>query len=101
VTRRKKRKKPRGGGSYDESKTNQRVPLVHVKIAHVERDLGAATALIKPAVLYADRVTLYSPVASLLTSVAGLEKVEGSRARVLAILDVVEEVPSNRRTTRR
>jgi len=44
-------------------------PQVHVKVVHAAGDLRTASGLVKPALLYADKVTIYSPGAWMLRSV--------------------------------
>jgi hypothetical protein len=52
-----------------------------------EADLAADPMLVKPALLYADRVRILSPVATLLGGVAALGQAEGTeRASVIADL---------------
>lgn len=79
---RKKRKAPASG------------PSVHVKLAYVDTDLHGASSLAKPALLYADRVTIYSPAASMLTAARNLASISEPRAQALAAMELIEEVPS-------
>lgn len=72
-------------------------PDLHVKVAHASADLGAASSLVKPAILYADKVTVYSPAASLLRSVEGLAEIKGPGDRVAFIMHLMEQVPELRR----
>jgi hypothetical protein len=68
-------------------------PKVHVKVAVADTDLRVATRLVKPAVLYADRVTIYSPAASMMSAVAELGRVTDPRQQLLLTLEIVKEVP--------
>jgi hypothetical protein len=87
VTRRKKERK------QQQPRADTR-PLVHAKVAYVERDLAGASALVKPALLYADHVTIYSPVASLVRSVYELRSIKKDHRRALVALDLIRSVPS-------
>jgi hypothetical protein len=87
VTRRKKQRK------QQQPRADPR-PLVHAKVAYVDRDLAGASALVKPAVLYADHVTIYSPVASLVRSVYELRSIKKDHRRALVALDLIRSVPS-------
>lgn len=87
MTRRKKQRK------QQKPRADTR-PLVHAKVAYVERDLAGASALVKPAVLYADHVTIYSPVASLVRSVYELRSIKKDHRRALVALDLIRSVPS-------
>lgn len=69
-------------------------PTVHVKIAHAASHLDAVTSLAKASVLYADKVTVYSPVASMLRSVDELAKLDDPRQQVLTTLSIVQSIPS-------
>lgn len=55
--------------------------------------LRVATRLVKPALLYADRVTIYSPAASMMSAVAELGRVTDPRQQLLLTLEIVKEVP--------
>lgn len=57
-------------------------------------DLDTASALIKPAILYADRVTLYSPAASMLQALHELEGVTDSQGQLATILELARTVPA-------
>jgi hypothetical protein len=87
-SRRKKRK------SRSRGKAPAPQPQVHVKVALAEKDFREATALIKPAVLYADRVTIYSPFAALLSAAMNLGTLPDRREQLDAILEIVDKVPS-------
>ncbi len=92
MAKRKKRKRKSGRQTSGRAPASQ--PMVHVKVALADNDLRAATALIKPAVLYADRVTIHSPVASLLTGAMSLGALTDRRQQIDAVLEIVSKVPS-------
>ncbi|MCC7078649.1 MAG: hypothetical protein IT198_16135 [Acidimicrobiia bacterium] len=73
---------------------NTAAPKIHIKVAVAETDLRNATQLVKSAILYADRVTVYSPVASLVGAVADLGDVTAPQQQVALLLDIVRQVPS-------
>jgi hypothetical protein len=62
-------------------------------VAVADTDLRAAARLVKPALLYADRVTIYSPAASMMSAVAELGGVTDPRQQLLLTLEIVKEVP--------
>lgn len=68
-------------------------PKVHVEVALADTDLRVAGRLVKPALLYADRVTVYSPAASMMTAFADLAGVTDPRQQLLVTLEIVKEVP--------
>lgn len=68
-------------------------PIVHVKVALADVDLAAATRLVKPALLYADRVTIYSPAAAMLKAVVGFAEIDDLAQRIEAILAVQNGIP--------
>ncbi|MFL5798477.1 MAG: hypothetical protein ACJ77A_11170 [Actinomycetota bacterium] len=74
-------------------RTKRADPLVHVKVVHAEGDLAGAASLIKPALLYADQVTIYSPAASLVNQVLKLGEVTDPRTRFIMSLDLIDAVP--------
>lgn len=86
---RKKRKNRRS-----RTKAQRNYPRVHVKVAVAESDFRAATRLIKPAVLYADQVTIHSPAASLLNAAMSLGTITDRRQQLDAILEIIGKVPS-------
>ena len=59
-------------------------------------DLAAAAPLIKPAILYADKVTIYSPAAAMLHHVHEFANLTDPRQQMLAMLELIREVPSMR-----
>lgn len=65
-----------------------------MQIAHGGSDLAEAARLAKPAILYADRVTIYSPAASLLRSVEEMASVTDPATRAAIVLQIAEAVPS-------
>lgn len=85
--KRKKKNRPSTG-----SRVN--TPQVHAKVAYAENDFREAAALIKPALLYADRVTLHSPSASLLKAAFSLGEPNSPLDRLNMILAIVDQVPS-------
>lgn len=89
-----RRKKRKAKNKRRSPKVPARQPQVHVKVALADNDFRAATALIKPAVLYADRVTIHSPVASLLNGAMSLGTLTDRRQQIDAILEIVGKVPS-------
>jgi hypothetical protein len=58
-----------GRRSGQQNRNAKRVPHAHVKIATADMDLHKAGALIKPAILYADQVTIFSPAASMAAAI--------------------------------
>lgn len=68
-------------------------PKVHVKVAVAETDLRTAANLVKPALLYADYVTIYSPAASMMDSISRFGHLTDPRQRLAAALNLVEDVP--------
>jgi hypothetical protein len=76
-------------------KARQRAaPQVHVRVACADTDLRAAAALVKPAILYADRVTVYSPAAWMLTSVAEFAAMTDPRKQAATMLEIIRDAPS-------
>lgn len=75
---------PTGGGT----------PKVRVKVAVADSDLDAATRLVKPALLYADSVTLYSPAASMVNELAGLTRLSTPQEQLAVTLQLVQAVPA-------
>lgn len=68
-------------------------PLLHVKVVLAGGELSAAMPLVKPALLYADRVTVLSPVAWMLNDVTKLADVEDPVQQVEIMLSIMEQVP--------
>jgi hypothetical protein len=66
---------------------------VHAKIVTGATDLATTVAMVKPAILYADEVTLHSPVASMVQGVRELETVTDPREQMLAALSICQAVP--------
>lgn len=93
MTRRKRTKANRKGKPPEQEAGSLEV---HVKIAYAEGNLAAAGSLVKPALLYADRVTIYSPVASMVRSVTSMASIKGEAGRTLAALELIDQVPSLR-----
>lgn len=62
-------------------------------MASADSDLRAALMLVKPAVLYADRVTIYSPAATMLTAVTEFAALTDPRERVVSTLRIIRQVP--------
>lgn len=75
-------------------KTHTQQPQVHVKVAIAGNDFRAATRLIKPAVLYSDRVTIHSPAASLLNAAMSLGTLTNRRQKLDTMLELISKVPS-------
>lgn len=72
------------------------VPKVHVKVALADTSLRSAAALVKPAILYADDVTIYSPAASMLSAVRDMGRVRDPRDQIALTLTLAREVPQLR-----
>ncbi len=85
-----KGRKRRGGAGPP---PNAAAPKVHVQVALAEADLRVAGRLVKPALLYADRVTIYSPAASMMSAFADLASITDPRQQFLVTLEIVKEVP--------
>jgi len=75
---------PSGGGT----------PKVRVKVSVADADLDAATRLVKPALLYADSVTLYSPAASMVNELAGLTRLSTPQEQLAVTLQLIQAVPA-------
>lgn len=56
-------------------------------------DLASSMSLVKAAILYGDRVTVYSPAATLISGVAGFSRISGTAERIAAMLEVIRNVP--------
>lgn len=69
-------------------------PKVHVKVAAASADLRGVTRLVKPAILYADHVTIYSPAASMVHGVVGFTRIKDPRDRAAAAFEVIQAVPA-------
>lgn len=65
-----------------------------MKVVHAEGNLLQAAMLVKPALLYADKVTIYSPAAWMLKSFDEFAQLSDPRAQVSAMLDVLRNVPA-------
>jgi hypothetical protein len=87
---------PSGRGRKKRTGRATPAPRVHVKVALADTDLRAAADLIKPAVLYADGVTVYSPAASMLTAIADVSRLRNPREQMSLIVSLVREVPQLR-----
>src|SRR4051812_45256180 len=70
------------------------VPQVNIEVAHAEGSLLGAAALVKPAILYGDKVTIFSPAAAMLRSVEAFAEITEPFDRLQAILDIVQQAPS-------
>ncbi len=68
-------------------------PRLHVKLATAGGNLGASAELAKPAILYADDVTIYSPGASLIKAVYDVTSITDPRKQMLALLEMAPSVP--------
>jgi hypothetical protein len=68
-------------------------PQVHVKVI-APVDLGGLAALVKPAVLYADSVTIHSPSAALLHGVIQFAELTHPADQLHAILEVARQAPN-------
>jgi hypothetical protein len=69
---------------------------VHVKVALADNDLRSAADLIKPAILYADDVTVYSPAASMLSAIRDMSRVQDPREQIALTITLAREVPQLR-----
>lgn len=85
------RKRRAGPGSHSRGHAG---PKVHVQVAVASSRLDEVAALVKPAILYADKVTIYSPAASLVGSIRKFGQITDPRQRVVLMLDVADGVPS-------
>jgi len=90
------RKRNRGAGKPPSTPDREARPLVHVRVALADMDLAAAAPLIKPAILYADKVTVYSPAATMLRHVHEFAGLSDPREQVLAMLEIARDVPTLR-----
>lgn len=72
---------------------NAAAPKVHIKVAVADMDLRSAARLVKPALLYADRVTVYSPAASMMSAIADIGVVNDPRQQVHLIIEIIKHVP--------
>lgn len=68
-------------------------PPVHLNVV-APVDLGGLSDLIKPALLYADRVTVYSPVAALFHGVTQFAELTDPADQLSAIVEVSRQAPS-------
>ena len=68
-------------------------PKVHASVVAANMDLTAANRLVRPALLYADSVTVYSPAASLITSVSTLAAITSPADRLSIIFELAKTVP--------
>jgi hypothetical protein len=71
-------------------------PDVHIKVAHASNDFHAATNLVKAAVLYGDRVTLYSPTAEIIRAFDAFDQTKSPREKVELFRAITFGVPSFR-----
>jgi hypothetical protein len=67
-----------------------------VKLALADADLRHAAPLVKPALLYADDVTIYSPTATIANAVRELVAVSDPINRLRVVLEIVRNVPQLR-----
>lgn len=72
---------------------NTAAPKVHVKVAVADSDLRAAALLLKPAILYADTVTIYSPAATMVSAIQQLGRVTDPRQQMALTWSLIEGVP--------
>lgn len=86
----KSKRKKRGSQSPQH---NTPSPKVHVKVVLADSDLKRAAQLVKPALLYADRVTVYSPAASLMKAFTDLERIKDPQKQIIQMLQIVQNVP--------
>lgn len=91
------KKPPKNRKGSRNAPPNPAAPKVHVKVAIANSDMRAAAALIKPAILYADTVTIYSPAASMITAIRELRKVTDTRDQIRFVATLIEGVPELRR----
>jgi hypothetical protein len=68
-------------------------PVLHVRLSIATTDLGDAADLIKPAVLYADKVTIYSPAATMLKHAHAFGNITDPSEQVSVMLTLMESVP--------
>jgi hypothetical protein len=64
-----------------------------ITVSHADMRLDSAAELIKPAVLYADTVTIYSPATSMLQSARSFSRITDPREQILAVMEVYEAAP--------
>lgn len=69
-------------------------PAVNVKVIYASMDMRALGALLKPAILYGDTVTVYSPAAFLLGKVDDLSRVTSPADQFALVLELSREVPT-------
>lgn len=67
---------------------------MHVQVLHAESDLHGIFEVVRPALLYADRVTIHSPAAWLLRSIADLGAVTDPYERFLVTAHLARSVPT-------
>ena len=66
---------------------------MHIEVAHAAGHLRDVAELVTPALLYADRVTIYSPAAWMLRSIEDFTDLPDRRQRFAAILEIVRQAP--------
>ena len=71
-----------------------REPEVHVKVAHAQGNLHGMGPLVKPALLYADKVTIYSPMAAIFEGVRSTLSLTDPRQQMAAFFQLVRDVPA-------
>lgn len=64
-----------------------------MQVALADTDLRVAGRLVKPALLYADRVTIHSPAASMMSAFVDLASITDPRQQLLVTLEIVREMP--------
>lgn len=66
---------------------------MHVKVVHADSTLDGAASLLKPAILYADKVTVYSPAASMFESVREFAALSDPWEQMAALRGIIQDVP--------
>jgi len=67
---------------------------VHVSVVSASGHLADAADLVRPAVLYADKVTLYSPAAALLDAALNITRSASREQQIQRLFDISEQVPA-------
>jgi len=68
-------------------------PRLHVKVVSAGGDVSSAMDLVKPALLYADQVTILSPTAWMLNDITTLAETDDPLQQVQIMLELAEQVP--------
>lgn len=81
-------------GKRGRRRARDRGPDLHVKVLYAATDLRDIAPLLKPAVLYGDRVTVYSPAAFLVDAAAQFSELKTPLEQFDAIRELSEHVPT-------